>query len=238
MPLDLVRGPDALNAMASRASQRIAEWTLILAVAVDGTRVAVFRCMTLIRSSSRDRQRTDSRVPLPRVSVANVRPRSHRGDSFDLLGVGTLTLPPPSPPHAGRWGGSVSWWNRSSSSAPTSGCRRLELTTARRAPLLTPPETDGSKARVVREFERPSVPRGFAVVGQTAVARISAVCVATRRWIEEAPRSRNRGCVPPILDTNIARVASLLLDAWHGRAQRLRRNTSRLIRKSPRGEME
>ena len=44
------------------------------------------------RSSSRDTQRTDSRVLSPRVSFADVRPRPHRGDSFDLLGVGTLTL--------------------------------------------------------------------------------------------------------------------------------------------------
>jgi hypothetical protein len=32
--------------------------------------------------------------------------------------------------------------------------RRLELTTARRAPLMTSLDTDGSKARLVREFER------------------------------------------------------------------------------------
>ena len=106
------------------------------------------------RSSSRDRPRTDSRVLLPRVSFATVRPRSHRGDSFYPLGVGMLTLPPPSPPHAGRWAVSASRWNRSSSSALTSGWRRLELATARRAPLMTSPDTDGSTARFVREFER------------------------------------------------------------------------------------
>jgi hypothetical protein len=31
-----------------------------------------------------------------------MRPRPHRGDFFDPLGVCTLTLPPTAPPH-GRW---------------------------------------------------------------------------------------------------------------------------------------
>ena len=57
------------------------------------------------RSSFRDTQRTDSRVLLPRVSFANVRPRSHRGDSLYPLGVGKLTLPPASPTPCRTMGG-------------------------------------------------------------------------------------------------------------------------------------
>jgi hypothetical protein len=79
-----------------------------LAVAVDGTRVAISRCVTRIDPVLATRRELTSRVLLPRVSFANVRPRPHRGDSFDPLGVDTLTLPPTSPPHAGRWAVSAS----------------------------------------------------------------------------------------------------------------------------------
>jgi hypothetical protein len=67
--------------------------------------------------------------------------------------------------------------------------------------------------------------------------RESAQCAYQHADGLRASRSRNRGYVPRSVDTNIARVARLLLDAWRARAQRLRRNTSRLIRKSPPGEM-
>jgi hypothetical protein len=81
---------------------------LILAVGCEWHASCDFQEHDSNRSNSRDTQRTDSRVLLPRVSFANVRPRPHRGDSFDPLGVGTLTLPPAGPPHAGRWAVSAS----------------------------------------------------------------------------------------------------------------------------------
>ena len=66
---------------------------------------------------------------LPRVSFANVRPRPPRGDSFDPLGVGTLTLPPASPPTQddGRFRFSVEPFIVSRSDIRM--CARLELTT-------------------------------------------------------------------------------------------------------------
>jgi hypothetical protein len=125
----------------------------MLAAAVDGTRVAISRCVTRIDPVLATPRELISRVLLPRVSFANVRPRPHRGDSFDPLGVGTLTLPPTSPPHAGRWSVSAPG-NRSSSSALTPGCRRLELTTAPTSTPVDVPILDRSKARFVGKFER------------------------------------------------------------------------------------
>ena len=69
----------------------------MLAVAVDGTRVAISRCVTRIDPVLATRRELNSPVLLPRVS-----------HSFDPLGVGTLTLLPTTPPHAGRWAVSAS----------------------------------------------------------------------------------------------------------------------------------
>jgi hypothetical protein len=60
--------------------------------------------------------------PLTAGPVRQLRPRPRCGDSFDPPGVGTLTLPPASPPHAGRWADSASRRIRSSSSALRPGC--------------------------------------------------------------------------------------------------------------------
>ena len=77
---------------------RIVQSTLILAMKVNGIGVAVSPCVTRMRSSSRETERTDagSLVLLTAGPIANARPRPTRcGDHFrPALGVGTPTLPP------------------------------------------------------------------------------------------------------------------------------------------------
>ena len=83
-------------------SHRIVECTLILARNVNGIGVAVSRCVTRIRSSSREIEITDG-GSLVLITAGPIRQRAAtadapRGDYFRLaLGVGTPTLPPVMP---------------------------------------------------------------------------------------------------------------------------------------------
>ena len=80
----------------------------MLAAAVDGTRVAIYRCVTRIDLAFRDSQRTEFAGPLVAGLIRQRAATTASRRFLDPPGVRTLTLPPTRPPHAGRWAVSAS----------------------------------------------------------------------------------------------------------------------------------
>jgi hypothetical protein len=104
-------------------SDRIVECTLMLAMNVNGIGVAVSRCVTRIRSSSRETERTGG-GSLVLLTAGPIRQRAATADaprgahSRLALGVGSPTLPPSCPPSFRTMDGFASRRNCSSSPAP------------------------------------------------------------------------------------------------------------------------